>query len=153
MTPTNRVLRFQHPRKFRKGKGREFLGRHKSGEILDLEIGLNFFEYEGEKYAKALISEIGTRKRKVTEIKESNRRLESEVDRRTELLTKAVSELERANFMLKEEVDERIKAERNAKKAFKKEKELNQMQFLASYFSDSKHILQGTQHFPLMYQR
>jgi len=101
----------QHPRKFKKGKGREFYGVHKNGSLLDLEIGLNFFEYEGQRFAKALISEIGIRKKKVTEIKESNRRLEGEVDRRTNLLTKAVSELERANFLLKEEVNERIKAE------------------------------------------
>ena len=135
----------QHPRKFRKGKGREFLGQHKNGEILDLEIGLNFFEYDGKRYAKALISEIGTRKRKVTEIKESNRRLESEVDRRTELLTKAVSELERANFLLKEEVDERIRAEENAKRAFEKEKELSQMQakFLSMVSHEFKTPLSG----------
>ena len=136
---------FQHPRKFKKGKGREFLGRHKNGEILDLEIGLNFFDYEGKRYAKALISEIGTRKKKVTEIKESNRRLESEVDRRTQLLTKAVSELERANFLLKEEVDERIRAEKNAKRAFEKEKELSQMQakFLSMVSHEFKTPLSG----------
>lgn len=136
---------FQHPRKFKKGKGREFLGRHKSGQILDLEIGLNFFEYEGKQYAKALISEIGTRKKKVSEIKESNRRLESEVDRRTELLTRAVSELERANFLLKEEVNERIRAEENAKRAFEKEKELSQMQakFLSMVSHEFKTPLSG----------
>ena len=136
---------FQHPRKFKKGKGREFLGRHKNGEILDLEIGLNFFEYEGKRYAKALISEIGTRKKKVSEIKESNRRLESEVDRRTQLLTQAVSDLEKANFLLKEEVEERIRAEENAKRAFEKEKELSQMQakFLSMVSHEFKTPLSG----------
>lgn len=136
---------FQHPRKFKKGKGREFLGRHKNGEILDLEIGLNFFEYEGKRYGKALISEIGTRKKKVSEIKESNRRLESEVDRRTQLLTQAVSDLEKANFLLKEEVEERIRAEENAKRAFEKEKELSQMQakFLSMVSHEFKTPLSG----------
>ena len=135
----------QHPRKFKKGKGREFYGVHKDGSLLDLEIGLNFFEYEGHRYAKALISEIGTRKRKVSEIKESNRRLEVEVDRRTKLLTKAVSELERSNFLLKEEVNERIKAEENAKRAFEKEKELSQMQakFLSMVSHEFKTPLSG----------
>lgn len=128
---------FQHPRKFKKGKGREFYGRHKSGETLDLEIGLNFFEYQGKRYAKALIAEISTRKRKETQIKESNRRLEVEVDRRTHLLTDAVSKLERANLMLQEEVVERIKAEKNAKRAFEKEKELSQMQ--AKFLSMASH--------------
>ena len=136
---------FEHPQKFKKGIGREFLGRHKNGQFLDLEIGLNFFDYEGKRYAKALISEIGTRKKKVTEIKESNRRLESEVDRRTQLLTKAVSELERANFLLKEEVNERIRAEENAKRAFEKEKELSQMQakFLSMVSHEFKTPLSG----------
>ncbi len=135
----------QHPRKFKKGKGREFYGVHKNGSLLDLEIGLNFFEYEGQRFAKALISEIGIRKKKVTEIKESNRRLEGEVDRRTNLLTKAVSELERANFLLKEEVNERIKAEENAKRAFEKEKELSQMQakFLSMVSHEFKTPLSG----------
>ena len=136
---------FLHPRKFKKGKGREFLGRHKNGEILDLEIGLNFFEYGGKRYAKALISEISTRKKKVSEIKESNRRLESEVDRRTQLLTQAVSDLEKANFLLKEEVEERIRAEENAKRAFEKEKELSQMQakFLSMVSHEFKTPLSG----------
>jgi PAS domain S-box-containing protein len=136
---------FQHPRKFKKGKGREFFGRHKNGEILDLEIGLNFFEYKGQRFAKALIAEISTRKQKETQIKESNKRLENEVDRRTHLLTEAVSKLERANLLLKDEVNERISAEKNAKRAFKKEKELNQMQikFLSMVSHEFKTPLSG----------
>lgn len=136
---------FKHPRKFKKGKGREFYGRHKNGDILDLEIGLNFFDYKGKRYAKALIAEISTRKKKETQIKESNRRLEFEVDRRTHLLTDAVSKLERANLMLQEEVVERIKAEKNATRAFEKEKELNQMQakFLSMVSHEFKTPLSG----------
>ena len=41
------------PKKYKKGKGREFMGLHKNGSILDLEIGLNYFEHEGLFYAKA----------------------------------------------------------------------------------------------------
>ena len=136
---------FEHPRKFKKGKGREFYGLHKSGKVLDLEIGLNFFEHEGKRYAKALISDIGSRKQIQTEILESNRRLESEVDKRTHLLTEAVSKLERTNLMLKDEVKERIKAESKAKGAFKKEKELNQMQakFLSMVAHEFKTPLSG----------
>ena len=66
-------------------------------------------------------------------------------NRRTNLLTKAVSELERANFLLKEEVNERIKAEENAKRAFEKEKELSQMQakFLSMVSHEFKTPLSG----------
>jgi hypothetical protein len=136
---------FKHPRKFKKGKGREFYGKHKNGEILDLEIGLNFFDHKGKRYAKALIAEISTRKKKETEIKESNKRLEVEVDRRTHLLTEAVAKLERANLMLQEEVVERFKAEKNAKRAFEKEKELNLMQakFLSLVSHEFKTPLSG----------
>ena len=116
------------PKKYKKGKGREFLGLHKNGTILDLEIGLNHFEYEGSFYAKALISEIGTRKQHELLIKEKNRNLEFEVEQQTAQLTHVVSELERSNMKLKEEIKERIIAENKAKIALEKEKELNTMQ-------------------------
>lgn len=136
---------FEHPRKFKKGKGREFYGLHKNGQILDLEIGLNFFEFKGKKFAKALISEISSRKQMQSEILESNRRLETEVDHRTHLLTEAVSKLERTNLLLKDEIDERMKAEEKAKVAFKREKELNQMQakFLSMVSHEFKTPLSG----------
>lgn len=136
---------FNHPKKFKKGKGREFYGLHKSGRILDLEIGLNFFDFEGKRYAKALISDISSRKEIQSEILESKRRLENEVDHRTRLLTETVAKLERANLLLKDEVQERIKAEKRARGAFKKEKELNRMQakFLSMVSHEFKTPLSG----------
>ncbi len=116
------------PKKYSKGKGREFSGLHKNGSILDLEIGLNYFEYKGRFYGKALISEIGTRKQKEFRIKEQNRNLENEVEKRNNELTRVIAELENSNLMLKDEIKDRIKAEKNAKIALEKEKELNLMQ-------------------------
>ncbi len=131
----NTYLKF--PKKYKKGKGREFFGLHKNGTILDLEIGLNHFIHEGSFYVKALISEISTRKRKELIIKEKNRVLEREVQKQTDQLLQAVNDLESSNLKLKEEIQERIFAENNAKRAFEKEKELNAMQTkfmsLASY--------------------
>ena len=118
----------KYPRKYKKGKGREFYGLHKSGAILDLEIGLNYFVYEGAFYAKALVSEISTRKQKELIIKEKNRDLELEVEKRTAQLMRVVSELERSNLNLKKEIKERVIAENRVKMAFEKEKELNYMQ-------------------------
>ena len=116
------------PKKYSKDKDREFSGLHKNGSILDLEIGLNYFEYNGIFYAKALISKIGTRKLKELRIKEQNRNLENEVEKRNNELTRVIAELEKSNLMLKDEIKDRIKAEKNAKIALEKEKELNLMQ-------------------------
>lgn len=116
------------PKKLKKGKGRDFFGLHKDGSILDIEVGLNYFVHDGNFYAKALISEIGTRKKKESVIKEKNRNLELEVSERTKQLVRVVSELEKSNLNLREEVKERILAENRAKLAFEKEKELNVMQ-------------------------
>lgn len=116
------------PRKYKKGKGREFVGIHKNGSILDLEIGLNYFIHEESFFAKAVISDIGTRKENELGIKEKNKNLEIEVKRQTMKLRDAVINLEKSNLKLKEEIKERILAEKSAKKAFEKEKELNAMQ-------------------------
>ncbi|WKK66205.1 PAS domain-containing sensor histidine kinase [Lutimonas zeaxanthinifaciens] len=118
----------KHPRKYKKGKGREFLGLHKNGQVLDLEIGLNYFRHEGKFYAKALISEISIRKRKELRIKEKNKNLELVVEEREDQLIGLVSELELSNRKLKEEIKERVFAEQRAKLAFEKEKELNILQ-------------------------
>ena len=53
---------FKNPKKFKKGKGRDFYGLHKNGKVINIEIGLNFFEYKNETYAKALVTDISFRK-------------------------------------------------------------------------------------------
>jgi len=133
------------PKKYSKGKGREFYGLHKNGSILDLEIGLNYFEHKGDFYAKALICEIGTRKQKEIRIKEQNKNLEDEVEKRNNELTRVIAELEKSNLMLKDEIKDRIKAEKNAKIALEKEKDLNLMQtkFMALASHEFKTPLSG----------
>jgi len=118
----------EFPKKYKKGKGREFTGLHKNGSILDLEIGLNYFIHEGDFFAKAVISDISTRKQKELLIKEKNKNLEREVQQQTVQLLQAVTDLEKSNLKLKEEIKERILAEKSVKKSFEKEKELNAMQ-------------------------
>jgi len=122
----NTYIKF--PKKYKKGKGREFFGIHKNGSVLDLEIGLNYFIHEGIFFAKAVISDIRTRKQDEFRIKEKNKNLEREVKKQTVQLQRAVTDLEKFNLKLKEEIKERILAEKSAKKAFQKEKELNSMQ-------------------------
>jgi PAS domain S-box-containing protein len=133
------------PKKYKKGKGREFLGLHKDGRILDLEIGLNFFNHEGDFFAKALISEISVRKQKEHLIKEKNRNLEFEVQQQTAKLINTVSKLEKTNLKLKEEIKERVIAEKKVYMAFKREKELNVMQtkFISMVSHEFKTPLSG----------
>ena len=133
------------PKKYKKGKGREFLGLHKDGRIIDLEIGLNYFNHEGSFFAKALISEIGVRKQKEHLIKEKNRNLEFEVQEQTNQLIRIVSKLERSNLKLKEEIKERVIAENRVNMAFTREKELNVMQtkFISMVSHEFKTPLSG----------
>ena len=133
------------PKKYKKGKGREFLGLHKDGRILDLEIGLNHFNHEGSFFAKALISEISVRKQKEHRIKEKNRNLEFEVKQQTAQLINIVSKLERSNLKLKEEIKERVIAEKKVNMAFTREKELNVMQtkFISMVSHEFKTPLSG----------
>lgn len=133
------------PKKYKKGKGREFLGLHKDGSIIDLEIGLNYFNHDGCFYAKGLVSEIGVRKQKEQLVKEKNRNLELEVQQQTDQLIRVVSKLERSNLKLKEEIKERIIAENRANMAFIREKELNVMQtkFISMVSHEFKTPLSG----------
>ena len=119
---------FETPKRYNKGKGREFFGLHKNGSVLDLEIGLNFFEYNGELFGKAIISEMSLRKRKELQIKRQNKNLEKKIEKGVSQLNQLVSELERSNFMLKEEIRDRIKAEITSNLALEKEKYLHSMQ-------------------------
>ena len=119
---------FDSPKLFPKGSGKQFKGLHKSGREIYIEIGLNFFEFNGERYAKALIAEVGGRVQKELRIRASNRKLEREVRKRTEQLSMAILELEHSNQLLQKEVQERVLAVDKARQAFKREKELNLMQ-------------------------
>ncbi len=136
---------FKLPKKYKKGKGREFAGLHKKGNILQLEIGLNYFKYKGKTFAKALITDISSRKKNEIKIKELNISLEHEVEKQTKELIDTVNKLKTSNRRLKEEFQKKIIAENKAKEAFKKEKELNLLQtkFLSLVSHEFKTPLSG----------
>jgi len=119
---------FSIPKKFQKGKGREFYGLHKNGDVLHVEIGLNHFDYQGKTYARALITDISSRKKDELKLKEVNIELEHEVKNRTKELRQVVKQLKLSNKNLRKEVQNRINAENKVYKAFQKEKELNLLQ-------------------------
>lgn len=136
---------FDAPHKFEKGKEREFLGLRKNGEIFNVGIGLNFFEYQGEFYTKALISDISWRKKNEFRIKELNIELEKEVKQQTEELLQTIKKLKIVNKKLEAEIQEKIMARNKAKLALEKEKELHQLQtkFLSLVSHEFKTPLSG----------
>jgi PAS domain S-box-containing protein len=136
---------FKIPKKYKKGKGREFYGLHKNGDVLHVEIGLNHFDYQGKTYAKALITDISSRKKNELKLKELNIELEDEVKNQTKELTQAVTQLKLSNKNLRKEIKNKISAENKVKKAFQKEKELNLLQakFLSLVSHEFKTPLSG----------
>jgi len=116
---------FKNPSKFHKGESREFYGLCKNGEVIPIEIGLNYLEYKDKIYAKAMISDISKRRSKENKIIEDKFLLEKEVKKKTKKLSKSVKKLRQTNLKLTEEIQNRIYAEEKAKKAYKKEKELS----------------------------
>ena len=116
---------FKNPSGYLKGEKREFYGQCKNGEIIPIEIGLNYLNYEGNIYAKATISDISKRRSKENKIIEDKFLLEKEVKKKTKKLSKSVKKLKETNLKLKEEIQNRIYAEEKVKKAYQKEKELS----------------------------
>lgn len=116
---------YKNPSEFHKGEKREFYGLCKFGEIIPIEIGLNYLDYNGKIYAKATISDISKRRSKEKKIIEDKFLLEKEVKKKTKKLSKSVIKLKRTNLKLKEEIQNRIYAEEKVKKAYEREKELS----------------------------
>jgi len=136
---------FKVPKQHKKGKGREFYGLHKNGNVLHVEIGLNHFDYLGKTYAKALITDISLRKNDEIKLKEINIELEQEVEKRTIELREAINQLKLTNKNLKQEIKDKVHAENKVFRAFQKEKELNilQSKFMSLVSHEFKTPLSG----------
>ncbi|MEM8998961.1 MAG: ATP-binding protein [Bacteroidota bacterium] len=99
--------------KRRMGSGLDLYGIRKNKEKFPVEVGLNPFDLDGNIYVMALIIDITERKEHETQIRKINEALESKVKQRTKELEKTVGELR--------------EAERKAKDALQKEKELGEL--------------------------
>lgn len=102
------------------GKGRDLNGLTKTGQVFPVEVGLNPFVIDEEKFILALITDISERKHYEEKIIRLNSNLESLVAQRTEELKQNITDL-------KKEISKRKKAESKIKASLQKEKELNEL--------------------------
>lgn len=127
------------------GHGRELFGAHKDGSVFPIEAGLNPFKINSKQFVMALVVDISLRKHQELEILELNTKLEKKVEERTQNLSETINELQKVNLQLDEENKKRIKAEKAAKEALKKERELNELKtkFLSLVSHEFKTPLSG----------
>ncbi|WP_298516807.1 PAS domain-containing sensor histidine kinase [uncultured Kordia sp.] len=102
------------------GHGRDLYGAKKDGNTFPVEAGLNPFTVNDTHYVMALVIDITVRKQQEDKIQELYADLEQKVIQRTQELSKTIAELEAENKL-------RIQAENDAKKALKREQELNEL--------------------------
>jgi PAS domain S-box-containing protein len=79
----------QHPSKRTMGSGRELFGRHKNGSVFPVEVSLNHFEQEGDRFVMGLVSDVTLRKQAEDELYRINAELEMRVMERTRQLEEA----------------------------------------------------------------
>ncbi len=94
----------EHPAQRPMGIGMDLLGQRKDGSTFPVEVSLNNFEVEGERYTMGLVTDITQRRSAEQELYRANTELEERVEKRT-------SELR--------------EAEKNVREALEVEKELN----------------------------
>lgn len=134
-----RHLSFRHqfnekPSPRRMGEGRDLRALRLDGTEFPVEISLSFTNLNKRIMSMAFITDISQRKTAEDALRKSEEQLieyaaelEKKVQSRTEALNILVEKLEKVNRDLQQEIMVRQRAEEEARKAFEKERELNEL--------------------------
>lgn len=120
------------------GVGRDLYGLRKDNTQFPVEVGLNPFVLDGDRYVMAFLVDISVRKQHEKEIKDLNIQLEHKISERTLELQKTVKDLEK-------EITRREKAENKILESLRVERELNELKtkFLSMVSHEFKTPLSG----------
>lgn len=120
------------------GVGRDLYGIKKDGTQFPVEVGLNPFTIDNEKFVMAILIDISVRKKQEEQIKKLNKQLEHRINERTLELEKTVNDLE-------EEIQRREEAESKILESLRVERELNELKtkFLSMVSHEFKTPLSG----------
>jgi PAS domain S-box-containing protein len=78
------------------GSGLDLMGRRKDGTLLPVEVSLNHFEVDNERFVMGLVSDVTKRREVEKELQRTNAELEQRVDQRTLELLATKNELSEA---------------------------------------------------------
>src|SRR5699024_1041551 len=124
------------------GVGRDLYGIKKDGTKFPVEVGLNPFTIEGDKYVMAILIDISVRKKHEKQIKDLNKKLEHRINERTLELEKTVIDLEA-------EIKRREEAESKILESLRVERELNELK--TKFLSDRKSTRLNSSHVSISY--
>jgi PAS domain S-box-containing protein len=79
----------QRPAQRPMGQGMDLMGQRKDGSTFPVEIGLNHFEVDGERYVMGLVTDVTQRRLAEDELHKANSELEMRVEQRTQELRTA----------------------------------------------------------------